>query len=436
LRMVHSLRMTRVLREACKQMMKEAKNSLADAWVEFSRPYLDKGMTRSIMGGRYQVDMTEDGILGQGTFCVCRRGWDVVNHKEVAVKAYKSARDRYADEARFTKFKRSIDVLKRLENPFEQPADPTLWTPELANARPDHLFLSLLDYSKDAQGVPDYDPTDGELYVVTELGQCSLKDYLAQRRVQVESNQSAPPSKDTVRMLTQAIITVVAGLHAKGLVHLDLKPENLMLFDGRLKLIDVDGCVEIGTSLSVTDPSISFSPCYCAPEWASFLMQHGDETCLAVTPGLDTWSVGCTLCELVTLKPILKPAYQEFARTDRRNVMSIFMKWLISLEEAPVPRVLEEFDSELDQLISECFLVCEQSERRTCAESLDSPCLQPDRIRRTNTCPLRAQETNPSIVDDPQGNSGDKVESTTQRTGTNSGDGVDIAALSGTDFVG
>ncbi len=54
---------------------------------------------------------------------------------------------------------------------------------------------------------------------------------------------------------------VVAGLHAKGFIHLDLKPENLMLFDGMLKLIDVDGCVRIGTAISVSDSSLSFSPC-------------------------------------------------------------------------------------------------------------------------------------------------------------------------------
>ena len=41
--------------------------------------------------------------------------------------------------------------------------------------------------------------------------------------------------------MTKAVVFVMAGLHAKGFVHLDLKPENLMVFDGALKLIDVGG---------------------------------------------------------------------------------------------------------------------------------------------------------------------------------------------------
>merc|ERR1719191_1695390 len=105
------------------------------------------------------------------------------------------------------------------------------------------------------------------MYVVTELASYSLKDYFSLRRT-----DGRKLSKDSVHDVAKAIILVTAGLHAKGLVHLDLKPENLMLFSGVLKLIDVDGCVRIGTRVSITDSSLSFSPCYCAPEWARFIL--------------------------------------------------------------------------------------------------------------------------------------------------------------------
>ena len=110
------------------------------------------------------------------------------------------------------------------------------------------------------------DPALQVMYVITEVAQYSLKDYFALKR---EKNK--PLSRESIKACARAILLVVAGLHAKGLVHLDLKPENLMMFNGRLKLIDVDGCVPIGSEVSINDSSISFSPCYCAPEWARFL---------------------------------------------------------------------------------------------------------------------------------------------------------------------
>ena len=56
------------------------------------------------------------------------------------------------------------------------------------------------------------------------LPRYSLKDYLALRR-----DQGKSLSRGAVKNISKAIILVVAGLHAKNLVHLDLKPENLML---------------------------------------------------------------------------------------------------------------------------------------------------------------------------------------------------------------
>lgn len=273
-------------------------------------------------------------------------------------------------------------MLKKLQEPFQQPEDPKLWNAQLDHVKPAKLFMRLLDYTKDGDGKPCCDAADGNLYVVTELAQQSLKDFVTKRR-----EDSAPPSKETVRSMASAILLVMAGLHAKGFVHLDVKPENLMVFDGCLKLIDVDGCVEIGTQISLDDPSISFSPVYCAPEWASFVL--GEKEChLQVSPGLDAWSVGCTICELVTLEAIMRDKYCAVTRRQRNGGTAVFMEWLQALEESPLPQKVMQFDTELVKLMTDSLLVCNKSDRSTCAESLRSPYLARRKMQRTKTNPL------------------------------------------------
>merc|ERR1719506_983922 len=229
--------------------------------------------------------------------------------------------------------------------------------------------MILVDYSQDASGTPSQDPDDGVVYVVTELAQYSLKDYLALRR-----EQNRPLPKDSVKSITRAVILVVAGLHAKGLAHLDLKPENLMMFNGRLKLIDVDGCVKINSNVSITDSSISFSPCYCAPEWAEFLINESNSG-INVHPALDVWSVGMTVCEFVTLNAVLKPMYGNFLRNahSHREAGFLFMDWLSSIKKVPLPKNVEKHDPEFVELISEWLLVCDKSNRKTCAQCLSNP---------------------------------------------------------------
>merc|ERR1719254_45455 len=153
-----------------------------------------------------------------------------------------------------------------------------------------------------------------------------------------------PLSKESVKHICKAIIIAMAGLHAKGFVHLDMKPENLMMFNGRLKIIDVDGCVIAGTSISIQDSSISFSPCYCAPEWANFLIKD-NQPLIVASPALDVWSVGMTLCELVSMDAILKPQYANFLRnaSSHREAGFLFMEWLSGIRKAPLPKHVQGF---------------------------------------------------------------------------------------------
>jgi len=206
------------------------------------------------------------------------------------------------------------------------------------------------------------------LYVITELAQYSLKDYLSLRR-----EQNRPLSRVSIHNITKAIVLVMAGLHAKALVHLDMKPENMMMFNARLKLIDVDGCVKMGTSVSIRDSSISFSPCYCAPEWARFLIEE-DDSLIEVRPGLDVWSIGMTLCELVTLDAVLKPMYASFLRSghSHREAGFLFMEWLGGIKAPPLPRAVERFDPLFVSLIKDYILVCDEVERKQLAQCMSS----------------------------------------------------------------
>mmetsp|Transcript_11962 Transcript_11962/g.21913 ORF Transcript_11962/g.21913 Transcript_11962/m.21913 type:complete len:682 (+) Transcript_11962:128-2173(+) len=331
----------------------------------------ESGGVRIVMG-KYHMLMDKESIMGEGTSSICRKGKVIATGDPVAIKVYKEQRGKNGkkqDDVTLQKYRRQISVLTELQEPWKKPSDPTLWSEQLNNIKPSRIFMQLLDYSKQADGQPGPDPDDGVIYVVTELAQYSLKDFLAQRR-----EQSRPLSTESIKNVSKAIVLAMAGLAAKGFVHLDMKPENMMMFNGRLKVIDVDGCVRVGTKVSISDSSISFSPCYCAPEWARFLIQDS-ETSIVASPLLDSWSVGMTICELVTLDAILKPMYANFLRNahSHREAGFLFMEWLGGLKKAQLPKQILKLDPAFVQLLTQGLLVATQAQRKTCAQCLQLP---------------------------------------------------------------
>jgi len=129
--------------------------------------------------------------------------------------------------------------------------------------------------------------------------------------------------------------------------------------------------------ISINDSSISFSPCYCAPEWAAFLID--DKDTLVVTHTLDVWSVGISLCELVTLDAALKPKYVSIYKTggSHRKAGFLFLEWLAnqSLDLDLDQRILD-FDPSFKDMVCKKMLSKKHGERWSLAECLNHPFLQ------------------------------------------------------------
>lgn len=128
--------------------------------------------------------------------------------------------------------------------------------------------------------------SDGYTFVVMELAECgTLNDKIQQ--------DGKLNEKVAVRYMTQ-VAQALAAAHAEGIVHRDVKPQNILLHrDDRALLAD------FGIAMIVDDPerrtlqgTTLGSLAFCAPE------QRRDAR--SVGPTTDIYAVGTTLYHLVT----------------------------------------------------------------------------------------------------------------------------------------
>lgn len=292
--------------------------------------------------GRYQICEDPDWLLGEGTASVCYKGTDRITGTLVAVKVYKDVGGGECGQVVLQRFKRQIQVMREFHRPFvSRPRGQALRSPWLLEANPSDVLVGLLGYSIGCDGKPGPDPQDGRLYIITELAEESLHFFLG-----LERERPQQPSVDIVRALSKGIVKMVAGLHAKGFVHLDLKPEDIRICgSSRFKLVSLNGCVRVGEQMLAID-AVSSSSTYCAPEWASFVADPTLHS-ICADPSLDVWSVGTILCELATKQP--------FTRS------------------APLPESIGSFDRVFADLLSSSMLVGNPAQRLSLVQCLSHP---------------------------------------------------------------
>ena len=204
--------------------------------------------------GHYRVE-SRLGSGGVGEVYLAR---DLRLDRRVAIKILNERR--VADERARARFRREAHALSRLNHP--------------------HIAT-----------IFDFDQQDGRDFLVMEyIDGMSLRD--------VGTDGLPPP--DVIRLGTQLAEALVAA-HGAGVVHLDLKPGNLMLTpDGRLKVLDFgiarlqapdDASTGTGGDETGTAANAAGTPPYMAPEQVA---------AGPVDARTDIYAAGATLYELAT----------------------------------------------------------------------------------------------------------------------------------------
>ncbi len=138
---------------------------------------------------------------------------------------------------------------------------------------------------------------------------------------------------DLVRQAAEA----VHFAHRAGVIHRDLKPQNLMIQSGHLYVLDfgLARSTHVKSSFSVSG-FIAGTPDYMSPEQA-----RGRSD---VDARADVWALGATLYELLADRPPFQEA----------NLYSLLLK-VIEDEPKPLRAIRPTIDAELDTIVGKCL---------------------------------------------------------------------------------
>ncbi|GMV41516.1 MAG: hypothetical protein AMXMBFR64_32320 [Myxococcales bacterium] len=180
----------------------------------------------------------------------------------------------------------------------------------------------------------------GEVYYTMKLvGHQSLRDVLHGLSV---GDRAITAEFTTVRLLTiaQSVCMALHYAHSRGVVHRDVKPENILLGSfGEVHLMDWGIAKVIGRTTPLegtsfaSDGFVAGTPAYMAPEQA-----RGDYT--GVDDRSDIYSLGVILYELLTLAlPVEPPEHvEELGRAKEQPVVP-------PSERCPERRIAPELDA-------------------------------------------------------------------------------------------
>jgi serine/threonine protein kinase len=140
---------------------------------------------------------------------------------------------------------------------------------------PHPCVAQVYDYSEDTPG--------GQPYLVMELVDGTSLDRLVE-----DGPLGAAFTMDIVAQAAQGL----AAAHAVGLVHRDIKPQNLLVTrDGQVKITDFGIASAAGSAMATGTGVLVCTPAYLAPERA---------VGAAATPGADLYALGIVAYECLT----------------------------------------------------------------------------------------------------------------------------------------
>ncbi len=147
--------------------------------------------------------------------------------------------------------------------------------------------VRVIDYGE--AGPSAHDDSDGQIP--------SGSPWLAMELARTSLRREAPAHWEAIRAVAEALLSALAHAHARGVVHCDVKPDNVLMGCGSQTTHAIRGLRLADFGLSLGRPvadKVAGSPCYMAPE------QFGRRD---IGPWTDLYALGCTLWEWVTGRP-------------------------------------------------------------------------------------------------------------------------------------
>jgi dual-specificity kinase len=127
---------------------------------------------------------------------------------------------------------------------------------------------------------------------------CSLYDFL-------RANRFSPLFPHHIKHIAQQLLTACAGLHQIGVVHADIKPENILLVDASYTTVQIQNLtvnVPLCTDIRLTDFGTAVFDSHEKPMIVVSRSYRPLEVVLGLewSFGVDVWAIGCVLMELYT----------------------------------------------------------------------------------------------------------------------------------------
>lgn len=175
--------------------------------------------------------------------------------------------------------------------------------------------------------------------VMTFIHGSTLQDYIFPG----EKTKSCTLTVPQKNLIAKDVLSALTFMHASGLLHLDIKPSNILIEKGTLKTYLCD----LGLSYIKQRAHMSLSshiskargtPMYMAPE------MHANHA-LKVSSAQDIWSVACSFIELYGEVPVYP------------NTMTLWGLAHLFMTGSVVPDSLQEVSAPQKDIIKPCFNV-------------------------------------------------------------------------------
>ncbi|CAN6197585.1 unnamed protein product [Urochloa humidicola] len=210
------------------------------------------------------------------------------------------------------------------------------------------------------------DPATGHAFLVMEFVGASLRFLLLQHRRLSPAPLSPPFTEAEARSVMRQLLRGVERIHAAGIIHRDIKPDNILVSPGAaaVKICDMGLATPARAAVGYPERRVGTLR-YRSPEQLAGRRDYG--------PGVDVWALGCVMAELLTGELMFDVGTEDAmlaAVTDLGRALA--EKGLGAFDDCPAFRGVPEMSRGAREVLAG-LLAVDPGDRLTAAAALRHP---------------------------------------------------------------